>query len=116
MLITASIGRVIVDGIEIYGWVEKPNGLRQNLFGFLIDLLPDNYIPKQAQSAFKQSPSPKVKKVEDEAVTARQQFHPINYSEGIKVYKTTNFTGENRYVDEDWSFGDIAHDDDFFDW
>ncbi|MFT6923247.1 MAG: hypothetical protein ACJA1C_002257 [Crocinitomicaceae bacterium] len=108
--------KIIIDGNEIFGWVQQSNGPKKNLYGHMVDILPDNYRPILSQSEINNMPISTVKNEQKEILTPTRQYPTTNYTEGIRVFKTDNFKGESRYVDEDWSFGDINNDADFFDW
>jgi hypothetical protein len=107
---------ISIDGNEVHGWIQQANKIKQNLYGVLKDITPIASIPQKAQGIINEYPKTVKKSTSTNLNSSDIKFPVSTYSDAIKVYKNADFTGESRYVDGDWTFGDINKDADFFDW
>ncbi|MEZ4936693.1 MAG: beta/gamma crystallin-related protein [Crocinitomicaceae bacterium] len=108
-------GKIKIEGNEIFGWIQFDGKAKRNLYGYLSDLQPTIVQPVLDQSVLEQKP--RQREGQNHSIENTEIMPQVrNYSEGVRVFMNNDFTGESRYVDKDWSFGDINTDPDWSKW
>ncbi len=106
-----------IDGNEIRGWVQFPGKVKKNLYGYLADMRSKITEPLINQMVLNDAPKTKSKEVTSDPFQSASFQPPSNtISEAPRVFMNKDFTGESKYIDQNWSFGDINNDVDWSKW